>query len=274
MEKYLPVEIKELEDKLEGPPFLEPSIILVDRALMGDDVEVIEALSPYLHAIASIRLSNYKLKVEIMVSPLPATHDKAVVKEWREIVNMTVRMIELIKELASIKAKQGEAIIYKLEMPIQEEWMEIPVSIISIIRSIAGLQPIESPIIAKKILELDEDNTPRRKALYDALFGIETLAMIELEEDPPYHPGSFTLSIIQDVLEMPRSTTYRLLEDLVNLKFLVKVNSKEGRGYYLNMRYEPVVGHLMPISVEIGRKQVLALLKMATGKDWKSYPYL
>ncbi len=259
-------EIRELQDRIACPPFQGSSLTLLMKAGREGRLELVEPLSPFLNAVADIAITRDKLALRLVIAPLPPSWGNQVFQDWKRVIARAVEQVGALGGMTRIEVEPGEAIIYQVEVEDPLANMDKAAVAISRIRGVAGLEPIESPEAARVLLETIEGSrgSSRSLMLHEALAGIASLALIDLA-DPNKEtlcpPGHFTLSMLEETLDAPKATIYRLLQDLVRLKYIVQVKRGACRGYALNVKYEPVLGDLMLVAVEAGPEMVSAVLQ-------------
>ncbi|MEB2837327.1 MAG: helix-turn-helix domain-containing protein [Desulfurococcales archaeon] len=259
-------EIRERRDRIVYPPFQGSSLTLLMKAGREGRLELVEPLSPFLNAVSDISITRDGLTLRLVIAPLPASWGDQVFRDWRGVVARAVEQVGALGALTHMEVEPGEAIIYRVEVENPLVNMDKAAVAISRIRGVTGLEPIESPEAARVLLETVEGSrgSPRNSMLHEALAGIASLALIGLadsKKEALCPPGHFTLSILEEALDAPKATVYRLLQDLVRLKYVVQVKRGACRGYALNVKYEPVLGDLMLVAVEAGPEVVSAVLQ-------------
>ncbi len=250
------------------PPFSGSSLYLLSRVLWGESIRFAEPLTPHLHAVASYSLEPEEAAVDLYIAPMPVEEDARAIADWRETLGRVSKLLPTISAVASVEAVRDELLSYHITLSSPVERQAEAVLLVSLVRGIAGLEPVRSLDEARALLSIDKTRIPRMGMIYEVLIAVLQLALFEADEGGLCPPGHFTLANIVDVLGVPKSTAYRLLEDMVGLRLLRHLSSGACRGYAPSLEYEPVLGDLMLAASKTSREVVWALLYRATGKRW------
>ncbi|MCE4625234.1 MAG: helix-turn-helix domain-containing protein [Desulfurococcales archaeon] len=261
--------LRESLELVTEPPFTGSSLYMLNRALKGDRFQYVEPLSPYMHAVAVYRISPEEITVWLNIAPLPIENSPDTAGDWSDVIGRASKLLPRLMSVGSVEPLDDDLISYKvrLESPVRRKAETI--LLLSTIRGLSGVDPVGSLREAQGLLSIEESSIPRRSMIYEALLGMLTLTLIEVEGQEGCPPGSFTLENMTEALGIPKATAYRLLTDMERLKLVEHRREGPCKGYVPNLNYEPLLGDLMLAASQTSKETVETILYLATGKRWE-----